>query len=72
MYSGLREVQAQWAIQNHRSLFLLLETDGSATSHGTCKPCSELSLSQEPRSTDAEGGGYAELLATMYVYALSS
>ena len=47
-------------------------SDGPKASHGACKLSSELRLSQEPWSTDVEGWGYAELLATMYVYALSN
>lgn len=41
-------------------------TRGLSASHGACKPCSELGLSQEPRITDAESGGYAEVAGRLF------
>ena len=32
---------------------------GQSFVDGACKPCSELRLSEEPRSANAAGGGYA-------------
>jgi len=47
----------------------LRRADAFKASHGACKPCSELRLSEEPRITDAEGEGiYAQL---QHVFVLS-
>ena len=37
--------KAYWS---HRDLQAYRLSDGPAASHGACKPCSELGLSQEP------------------------